>query len=86
LFGELALGLLLIVLSKTGVGAHAGQLGLADEFSSNQAPVPPPPPMKISEVIKEQTFEHHVAARLKTHHPAAPAPGPSTGTQHLRAV
>lgn len=35
--------------------------------------------MKISEIVKEQTFEHHLAARLKTSpSPLAPAPAPGT--------
>ncbi|CAL8466902.1 g6438 [Coccomyxa elongata] len=61
------------------VGIASGQTGMLDEFG-DLLPAPPPPAMKISEVVKEQTFEHHVAPSLRpSPPPMAPAPGPAAG-------
>jgi hypothetical protein len=62
----------------------AGQSGLVNEYG-DVLPAPPPPTLKISEVVKEQTFEHHVAARLRTSPPPiAPALAPDAG-EHRKA-
>lgn len=59
------------------VGIASGQTGMVDEFG-DLLPSPPPPAMKISEVVKEQTFEHHVAPFLRSSPPpVAPAPAPA---------
>ncbi|BDA40802.1 hypothetical protein COCOBI_01-4560 [Coccomyxa sp. Obi] len=72
-------------ISLLVVGIASGQTGMVDEFGDlipeSLIPAPSPPAVvKISEVVKEQTFEHHVAPFLRSSPPPmAPAPGPAAG-------
>ena len=50
-------------------------MGFEDLGGAAVADTPPAPPMRLSDVARQNTFEHHVASRA--HHAAGPASAPA---------